>query len=256
MCLLVFAWQTDAEHPLVFAGNRDERHARATAAAALWPDAPEILGGRDLEAGGTWLGVTANGRFAVVTNYREGLNPAKAPRSRGELPAEFLRGDMSASDYVHELQGRGGEYGGFSFICSEGAELWFCSNRAVVPQAITPGIHGLSNHLLDTAWPKVERSKARLGLLLEQGISGSDALFKLLADRTPAEDAALPDTGIGRELEHAVSSPFVLNPVYGTRCSTALRFNASGSRHFAERRFDPEGRALETRHFQLGSGQS
>jgi uncharacterized protein with NRDE domain len=254
MCLLVFAWQTDDEHPLVFAGNRDERHARASAAAAFWPDAPEILGGRDLEAGGTWLGITTAGRFAVVTNYREGLNPPKTPRSRGELPADFLRGNMSAADYMGELQRRGGDYGGFSLICGDGNELWYCSNRGAAPLAIAPGIHGLSNHLLDTPWPKVEHSKARLAMLLEQDVTGSDALFKLLADRTPASDAELPDTGIGRDLEHTVSSPFVLNPVYGTRCSTAIRFNADGSRHFAERRFDPESQALETRYFQLGAG--
>lgn len=253
MCLLVFAWQVDDGHPLVFAGNRDERHARASAAATFWQDAPEILGGRDLEAGGTWLGLTAGGRFAVVTNYREGLNPPKAPRSRGELPAEFLRGDRHPADYARELQRRGGEYGGFSFVCGDGRELWFCSNRAPAPQMIAPGIHGLSNHLLDTPWPKVERSKARLAMLLEQGALGSDSLFKLLADRTPAGDAELPDTGIGRELEHTVSAPFVVNPVYGTRCSTAIRVNADRSRYFAERRFDAAGETLETRYFQLGA---
>ncbi|MGE5624439.1 MAG: NRDE family protein [Bacillota bacterium] len=251
MCLLVFAWKTHPAHALLFAGNRDERHARASAAAGFWDDAPEVLGGRDLEAGGTWLGVTAGGRFAVVTNYREGLDPPKRPRSRGELPAEFLKGGMRPADYLAGLRRRADDYAAFSFLCGDRDELYYFSNRGGEPSQVEPGIHGLSNHLLDTPWPKVSLSKARFGLLLEQEAFTSDALFRLLYDTTPAADEVLPDTGIGADLERRVSSPFVLHPVYGTRSSSLLRLERDGGLEFAERRFDPAGREVETRRFRI-----
>jgi len=251
MCLLVFAWKAHPAHALVFAGNRDERHARASAPAGFWPEAPEVLGGRDLEAGGTWLGVSTAGRFAVVTNYREGLDPPKRPRSRGELPAEFLKGNRRPLDYLADLRRRAGEYGAFSFLCGDRSELFYFSNRGGEPSPVAPGVHGLSNHLLDTPWPKVTLTKARFSLLLEQDAFTSDALFRLLHDTTPAAEAVLPDTGIGPELERRVSSPFVLNPVYGTRCSTLMQLHRSGALDFAERRFDAAGRELETRRFQI-----
>lgn len=255
MCLLVFAWKTHPDHLLIFAGNRDERHARAALPAQLWKDAPTVLGGRDLEAGGTWLGVTLSGRFAVVTNYREGLAPPKAPRSRGALASEFLMGNMSAAIYLDGIRRHKDEYGAFSLIVGDREELHYYSNRGDAGGPVAPGIHGLSNHLLDTPWPKVALSKTRLTSLMDQSPPTSDALFKLLADRAQAPEAALPDTGIGPELERRVSAPFVLNPVYGTRCSTAIRLHRDGGLHFAERRFTPEGESVETRHFQLAGGK-
>ena len=250
MCLLVFAWKTHPDHPLIFAGNRDERHARAALPAQPWQDAPTVLGGRDLEAGGTWLGVTLAGRFAVVTNYREGLAPPKARLSRGGLASEFLMGDMSAATYLDGIRRHKDEYGAFSLIVGDREELHYFSNRGDAGGPIAPGIHGLSNHLLDTPWPKVMLSKTRLTALMQQQPPASAALFELLADRAPAPEAALPDTGIGPELERRVSPPFVVNPVYGTRCSTAIRLHRDGSLHFAERRFTPEGESVETRCFQ------
>jgi uncharacterized protein with NRDE domain len=251
MCLLVFAWRVDHGQGLLFAGNRDERHARPAAPAGFWPDAPGLIAGRDLEAGGTWLGLTTAGRFAVVTNYREGLNPPKAPRSRGELPTDFLKGDQRPAAYLADVQRRANEYAAFSLLCGDREELFFFSNRGGAPAAVAPGVHGLSNHLLDTPWPKVVLSKKRLALLLEQHAVTSEALFRLLRDTTPAVDTALPDTGIGPELERRVSSPFVLNPVYGTRCSTLLKLGDGGGADFAERRFDTEGTELETRRFRI-----
>ncbi len=255
MCLLVFAWQTDPDHPLIFAGNRDERHARAAAPAGLWPDAPEVLGGRDLEAGGTWLGVTLSGRFAVVTNYRDGLDPPKAPRSRGALTSEFLTGDMDAAEYLEGVRAHAAEYGAFSLLVGDRRELHYFSNRGGTGGPVPPGIHGLSNHLLDTPWPKVQLSKARLTALLEQGTPNSGALFRILADRNQAQPGELPDTGIGPELERRVSAAFVVNPVYGTRCSTAIRLQADGGLHFAERRFTPTGEDVETRWFHAAGGR-
>ena len=251
MCLLIFAWKVHPAHALIFAGNRDERHARPSAAAGFWLDAPEVLGGRDLEAGGTWLGVTAAGRFAVVTNFREGLDPPKRPRSRGELPAEFLKGKEPPADYLSKAQRRADDYAAFSLLCGDRDELFYFSNRGAPPSPVAPGIHGLSNHLLDTPWHKVTLTKARFQLLLDQDVFTSDALFRLLHDTEPSADNGLPDTGIGPELERRVSSPFVLNPVYGTRASTLLWLHRDGSLDFAERRFDSAGRELETRRFQV-----
>ena len=252
MCLLVLAWKTDRNFPLILAGNRDERHLRASAAAGFWPDAPEVLAGRDLEAGGTWLGVTTSGRYTVVTNYREGLDPPKAPRSRGALTAGFLTGDMPASEYMKSVRRRAKEYGAFSLVCGDRDSLWYFSNRGGEPASVPPGVHALSNHLLDTPWPKVETAKARLKLLLETDNVGGEALFRLLSDRTLAT-GALPDTGIGAELERRVSSAFVLNPVYGTRCSNSLLLQRAGGLRFAERRFDPSGKPIETRLFQIAT---
>ena len=255
MCLLVFAWKTHPVHALIFAGNRDERQARAAAPAGLWPDAPEVLGGRDLEAGGTWLGVTLSGRFAVVTNYRDGLDPPKAPRSRGALTAEFLTGAMGAAEYLESVRKHASEYGAFSLLVGDRRELHYFSNRGGPGGPVTPGIHGLSNHLLDTPWPKVQLSKARLAALLEQGAPNSEALFRILADRNQAPQEELPDTGIGAELERRVSAAFVVNPVYGTRCSTAIRLQHDGGLHFAERRFTPAGESVETRWFHAAGGR-
>lgn len=254
MCLLALAWKAHPAYPLILAGNRDERHARASSAAGFWEDVPEVLAGRDLEAGGTWLGVTQTGRYAVVTNYREGLNPAKAPRSRGALTAEFLKSDITPETYLRQLQPHAGEYGGFSLVVGDRDSLWYFSNRGgAAPAPISPGVHALSNHLLDTPWPKVQAAKARLKLLVDTDAVTSDALFKMLADHTPA-DTGLPDTGVGKDIERRVSAAFVQDPVYGTRCSTLVLMDPQGGLRFLERRFDAAGTELETRQFQIGDG--
>lgn len=253
MCLLVFAWKTHPDYPLIFAGNRDERHARPSSAAGFWADTPQVLAGRDLEAGGTWLGVTPGGRFAVVTNYRTGLNPHSGPRSRGELTADFLRSASAPATCLLEIAAHATEYAPFSLIVGDREALWYYSNRSGQPPApIAPGIHGLSNHLLDTPWPKVELSKTRLQKLLASHTCSETALLEMLNDRSPAPVNTLPDTGIGRERERAISSVFVVNPVYGSRCSSAI-FMAPAEISFTERRFDARGDALETRSFYIAS---
>ncbi|HVA54508.1 MAG TPA: NRDE family protein [Gammaproteobacteria bacterium] len=252
MCLLVFAWKTHPDYPLVFAGNRDELHARPAAAAGFWDRAPQILGGRDLQAGGTWLGITTGGRFAVVTNFRAGLDPEKAPHSRGKLTADFLNCNMPADTYMHAIAQRAADYGAFSLMVGDRSTLWYFSNRGEPePREVLPGIHGLSNHLLDTPWPKVTRSMASLTLLMEQQILTQDSLLTLLAERTPAANARLPDTGIGKARERQVSPVFVVNPVYGTRCSSVIFLHADGQARFAERWFDAAGQTLETRSFHI-----
>jgi uncharacterized protein with NRDE domain len=252
MCLLVFAWKTNPDYPLVFAGNRDELHARPALPAGFWEDVPQVLGGRDLEASGTWLGITTGGRFAVVTNYRAGLDPAKAPRSRGELTADYLYSDISGDTFIQAVAKHANEYGAFSLIVGNHDALWYFSNRGEPePRKVLPGIHGLSNHLLDTPWPKVTRSIARMESLVKTQMLTNDTLFTLLAERTPAAETQLPDTGIGRERERQMSPVFVVNPVYGTRCSSVVFLHADGQARFAERRFDAAGHALETRCFYL-----
>ena len=250
MCLLVFAWKTHPDYPLIFAGNRDELHTRPSAAAGFWQQSPRVLAGRDLQAGGTWLGMTTTGRFAVVTNYRAGLNPERAERSRGELAADFLQARIPPEVYLQDVIKRAHEYGAFSLIVGERSALWYFSNRGETkPRPVPPGIHGLSNHLLDTPWPKVTRSKAALKRLLEQQDLNDAGLFTLLADRAAAAEELLPDTGIGAQRERQVSPVFVVNQVYGTRCSSLILLYADGQARFAERRFAADGGALETRIF-------
>lgn len=252
MCIAVFAWKIHPDYPLVFAGNRDELHARLSLPAGFWEDAPRVLGGRDLKAGGTWLGVSTGGRFALVTNYRDGPAPQSGPRSRGELTADFLRGTAAPPHYLQEIRSHMDEYAGFSLIVGERDALWYFSNRGgEPPRAITPGIHGLSNHLLDTPWPKVTLSKTRLQSLLARDACDDQALFELLNDRRPAPEQALPDTGIGRERERQISPVFVVHPQYGSRCSNVIFFARDGSIRSSERRFDPAGAALETRAFHI-----
>ena len=254
MCLLALAWKTHPRYTLILAGNRDERHARASAAAGFWEEAPEVLAGRDLEAGGTWLGVTSSGRYAAVTNYREGLNPAKAPHSRGALTAEFLKSRITPEAYLHQIQSHAGEYGGYSLVVGDRESLWYFANRGgAAPAPVKAGVHALSNHLLDTPWPKVQAAKSQLSLLLESDAVTAEALLRMLADRTPA-DHGLPDTGIGADLERRISSAFVQDPVYGTRCSTLVLMDSDGGLRLAERRFDAAGTELETRQFQMRDG--
>jgi uncharacterized protein with NRDE domain len=245
MCLILLAWRAHPEYPLVFAGNRDEAYERPSAAADFWQDEPHIFGGRDLEKGGTWLGLTRTGRIAAVTNYRDGLAAGNAPRSRGELVARFLRGTDEPRAYLQRMMSSGGEYGAFSLIIGDLERLLFCSNRAAGIEEVAPGVHGLSNHLLDTPWPKVRHGKERVGALLKAGESElMRGLFEILTDRTAAPDAELPDTGVGLRRERELSPSFVAGERYGTRASTVLLINRRNEVVFSERAFGARGLPL------------
>jgi uncharacterized protein with NRDE domain len=250
MCLILLAWRVHPEFPLVFAGNRDEAYERPSAAAGFWADEPRIFGGRDLEKGGTWLGVTSEGRLAAVTNYRDGRAARTAPRSRGELAADFLRGADEPRAYLEGATARASDYGGFTLLVGDPERMYWFSNRGRGIEEITPGVHGLSNHLLDTPWPKVTRGKERLSTL----IRGDDAgllrgLFHALADRTVAPDSGLPDTGIGLQRERELSCAFVAGERYGTRASTVLLVSRDNEVVFVEHRFGAWGAPLgETEH--------
>jgi len=238
MCLIVFAWRPGHDRPLIVAANRDEFYARPTLPLAQWEDAPGVHAGRDLEAGGTWLGVGADGRFAALTNIRD---PGQLPalKSRGELVARFLTGRLPIADYLSEVVPRAAEYGGFNLLLGDGTELWHYNARDARPQRLAEGLYGLSNAGLNTPWPKLLKARAALGEVLDD--PQPQALLALLNDPQPAPVADLPDTGVGLATETLLSSVFIASPAYGTRASTALIVHADGMRDMVERSFGPHG---------------
>jgi uncharacterized protein with NRDE domain len=238
MCILLVAPRQHPTYPLIVAANRDEFYDRPTRAAAFWPDAPAVLAGRDLLGGGTWLGITRHGRFAALTNFRDPeLHHSRRP-SRGQLVSDFLLGDEEPDAYLAKVAECADQYNGFSVIVGRTDALFCYSNRTPAVQALTPGVYGLSNHLLDTPWPKVTRAKRAIGALLSDTHDlAPDALFAILADRTIAADDALPVTGVGLEWERMLSPLFVSATEYGTRSSTVLLIDNRGEVTFVERTF-------------------
>jgi uncharacterized protein with NRDE domain len=243
MCLIYVAWRVDPFYRLVVAANRDEYHARPSVPAHWWDEAGGILAGRDLEAGGTWMGVSRGGRFAAITNYRDPARRLPAARSRGALVSAFLRGGTPALQYLDQVAGVGGRYNGFTLIVCDGERLGWYSNHGGAPDAVAPGVHGLSNELLDSPWPKVEEGKLELLSLLAGRPPTPGDLLGLLDRRDPHPDETLPDTGVGLERERLLSPRFILGSEYGTRCSTVLMVSAAGEVVFRERSFDAAGEA-------------
>jgi len=242
MCLILIAWHAHPRYPLVIAANRDERFARPTAAAQFWSDAPEILAGRDLTAGGTWMGVTRRGRFAALTNFREPEGKRADAPSRGELVRNFLAETLSAEAYLASLEDKADLYNGFNLVCGTLDEgLWHFSNRqASRAMPLSPGIFGLSNHLLDTPWPKVAQGKSALAAAIE-ALPADRPLFELLADDRIHEDDRLPRTGISLDWERILSAAFVRAPNYGTRSSTVLLQDKEGGIVLDEQAYLPGG---------------
>ncbi len=247
MCLILLAFRTHPHYPLIVAANRDEHHQRPAAAATFWEDHPQLYGGRDLEKGGTWMGITRAGRFAAITNYREGSPAPAAPRSRGALVGDFLTGDHTAQDFAGSIAPALDQYGGFSLLAGNLQALMCYSNRGTAATAVTPGIHGLSNHLLDTPWPKIRRGTAALHSALASANETAmvQKLFAALSERTAAADAQLPATGIPQQRERELSPAFICEERYGTRTSTVLLVQASGEVLFHEKRYGPNGLALD-----------
>jgi uncharacterized protein with NRDE domain len=240
MCLVLVVWRVHPQYPCVIAANRDEFHARPAAAAAWWADRPGILAGRDLEAGGTWLGLTRTGRFAALTNYRDPEQRRKDASSRGGLVVSMLESGATVPECLSFLSGVGGSYNGFNLIFSDGERLGIFESVPGRGRELPPGIYGLSNHLLDTPWPKVQNAKNRLGPALED-LTDTAPLLALLRDDRPAPDAQLPQTGVSLEWERLLSSAFVRAPDYGTRCSTIIRIERQGRAYFDEWSWDPAG---------------
>src|SRR5688500_14654455 len=239
MCLLVLAWKHHPRYRLILAGNRDEFHERPAAPLNWWQDDPRILGGRDLKAGGTWLGVARSGRFGVVTNYRDLQAPIEGAPSRGNLVPRFLTGATSPKEFLDDLRGAAMRYSGFNLLVGGSRALYYFSNRGPkAPTALAPGVYGLSNHLLNTPWPKLTRTRDRFGALLREPEVTPEALFAILADREQAPTADVPSTGLPADWERVVSAPFIVNERYGTRCSSVLMVERKGRTILHERRFD------------------
>ena len=240
MCLIVVAWHARPDLPLVVAANRDEWRERPAEPAHWWPDHPEILAGRDLQAGGTWMGVTRGGRFAAVTNYRDPSEKRSTARSRGELVTEFLLDTDSPARFLSTLSARAHEYNGFNLILGDGASLFYYGSREGEPRAIEPGVHGLSNHLLDEAWPKVLRGRIRMEAALAAP-EPAHPLFDMLSDVSMAPDAELPATGVGLDWERRLASALIIGADYGTRTSTVLTVASTGDATMEERTRDAQG---------------
>lgn len=238
MCLIALAYKARPAFPLILAANRDEFLDRPAEPAHFWADAPGILAGRDLRAGGTWMGITRGGRFSAITNHREMRMAFPAGPSRGALVRQALNGGIDPATT--------GVYAGFNLIYGPLEALRYHNNIDHRDEPLAPGVHALSNHLLDTPWPKVVKSKTVMNTLLNLSPEAiTDGLFALLADETIAPDDQLPDTGLPLEMERAASPAFIRTPRYGTRCSTVLLVDALGQVYFEERTWPGGGTVVE-----------
>ncbi|MFQ5568520.1 MAG: NRDE family protein [Rhodothermales bacterium] len=242
MCFIALAYEQNARYRLVMATNRDEFYDRPTTAATFWDEAPDLLAGRDLKGGGTWLGVTKTGRFAALTNFREfGTARSDQPQAptRGLLVSNYLASEHEPEAYLEDVGRKADEYNGFNLLVGDKDDLYYFSNRELRIRKLTPGIYGLSNHLLDTPWPKVQRGKTVLQATLDSDEIDPEALFRFLLDDRQASDDALPDTGIGLAWERILSPIFIKSPRYGTRASTIVLMEYTGRVSLIERTYHP-----------------
>ena len=249
MCLLVLAWRSHPQFRLVVGANRDEFHARPSMPLAPWSDIEGIAGGRDLQANGAWFAVDARRRVGLVTNFREFGRRRRTAPSRGGLIPAYLAGDSAPGEYLRTLETDTPGFAGFNLLLADRGSLWYASNRAdQFARELPPGIYGLSNEFLDTPWPKLVRVRARFEALM-QSTKASDLdafdseLFAMLADREPAPPDSLPPGDLSPEWARKLSAPFVLDPRFGTRCSTVLTISNEGALRITERRFDVNGAA-------------
>ncbi|MGH1439274.1 MAG: NRDE family protein [Cellvibrionaceae bacterium] len=245
MCVILFSYQPNTSTPLVLGANRDEFFKRPTAAAQFWDDKPNILAGRDLQAGGTWLGITQSGRFAAITNVREPGVVVENPRSRGELTKDYLMGSQTPLSYLESILKHQDRYAGFNLLVGEfsalnssttGNHLYYLSNRGEGIQELSSGTYGLSNHLLDSPWPKVIDGKAELRSRLQEAGTDHGQIRQILENPALADDHRLPETGVDYEREKALSAMFIALPDYGTRTSTVLTMN-KGQILFSEQNY-------------------
>ncbi|TXH04807.1 MAG: NRDE family protein [Nevskiaceae bacterium] len=242
MCLIALSWRAHPRYELALAANRDEFHHRPTAPAAWWADTPEVFGGRDLSQGGGWLAASRKRRLAAVTNVRRMVPPDPQSPSRGALVADFMRSTQSAAEFARRLRGRADAYAGFNLLLYDGDTLLYATNHdGFRSERLEPGIHAVSNATLDTPWPKLLRLRGTLQDWSARAQDDDDTLFAALADDRRADDAELPDTGVGLEMERFLSPPFIRGPHYGTRASSVIRIDGDGVLHFAERRFAANG---------------
>lgn len=241
MCLIIFAYRTHPRYPLLMAANRDEFHRRPTAPARFWPEHPQLLAGRDLQAGGTWMGITRGGRFAAITNFRDPSRSAAAPRSRGELPLHWLTGRDSPAQWVAARQHLAPEYAGFNLLFGDCNALWYWSNSGDgATGELKPGVYGLSNASLDTPWPKVDLGKARIKALPPDTVN-HEGLLSCVWDQELADPAALHPLGLSEAMDQQLSAQFIRTGEYGTRSSTSLIWRDDGLVSWQERSYDARG---------------
>ena len=251
MCLIFISLNNHPDYKLIVAANRDEFYPRKTEAAHFWQDYPFILGGRDLEAQGTWMGITKTGRISFLTNYRDPNNINPHAPSRGKLVSDYLQTDISPSQYLKQIEPSSKLYNGFNLIVGTASELHYLSNYKAGIDHLTSGFFGLSNQLLDTPWPKVVRGKRLLEIELRNSHLNIERVLNLLQDESRASDDQLPDTGIGIERERALSSMFIKTPNYGTRCSTVGAIDRNNQVEFVERVYNLSTFEFDTRRFSF-----
>lgn len=253
MCLILFGLNQKPELKLILAANRDEFFSRPTKAAHWWKDNQDVLAGRDLKSGGTWLGINKNGRFIAITNYRDLKNINDEARSRGELSKSFLTGHLSTDAFLNELSAKKNQYNSFNLLLSDNGfgTMYHYSNVTDEPKRIADGLHGLSNHLLDTPWPKVELGKRALQQHLNSDVKRSDELIGFLKHGEEAPDSALPDTGISYELEKKLSPVFISMKDYGTRCSTILEVNHDNGVTFIEVTYNENKNVIAKKSYEF-----
>ena len=251
MCIIAIAYRVHPAYPLVIASNRDEFYDRPTAPLEYWDTHPEILAGRDLKSFGTWLGVNKNGKIAAVTNYREPSATNNAGKSRGALVFDFLADDIPADAYLKRIEDQKNKFNGFNLIAGTVNGLFWYSNRNSGITALSPGIQAISNNLLNTPWPKVEKIRQGFSAIIRNDTPiDPDTLFDLLKDQSRPPDAQLPDTGIGKTWEKVLSPVFIKSEIYGTRCSSVILIDNAGNVLFCERTFEA-GETAFTRCFDF-----
>jgi uncharacterized protein with NRDE domain len=251
MCLIFISLDQHPSYKLIVAGNRDEFYNRPTQPAAYWPDADSVLAGRDLEAGGTWLGVTTAGRISMLTNYRDPSNIDPAAPTRGRLVADYLEGTTRADTYLHELNGNGIRYNGFNLLAGTADELFYYSNYQGAVKRLDAGFYGISNKFLETPWPKVVKGKQKIGPAFSRDTIDTEEIFALLYDDTTAPVDQLPDTGLTPERERELSSMFIKTGNYGSRCSTVIAADRSDNWLFSERTYDPSNFSFTDRTYRF-----
>jgi uncharacterized protein with NRDE domain len=222
MCLILLSYRNHPLYRLILAANRDEFYDRPTAPIGFHEEAPHILAGKDLKSGGTWLGVTKTGRICAITNFRDPERQLNDAPSRGILVENFLKGAEPPENYLKKVRKEGHKYNGFNLLAGDETDLFCFSNMSDEITELSPGIHGLSNHLLDTPWPKVEKGKRGLKQILSENVIVPERIFELLSDSSRPPDGELPETGVGIEWERILSPLFIKSEIYGTRSSSIV----------------------------------
>ncbi len=253
MCLAVIARNVHDRFGLIIVANRDEYHARPTQVAEVWQDHPQVLAGRDVRAGGTWLGLSATGKIGLLTNYREPGNQCPDAPSRGALVSDFLTQTQDAKQYARAICSDAKQFNGFNLLLADTHSVHYVSNRTKeFESCLADGVHGLSNALMDTAWPKVIRTQAAVTQLLSDGLAvDAEALFEIFRDTQPAQRSEMPDTGLTPARELQLSSPFILDDHYGTRCTTVVMADHCGKTYFEERTFNNKGHVTNIAKWEL-----